>query len=93
MKRFIISMLVIFSAAYMINAHSSEEFDIATMKCNNESSEEENKDLIIWLDGYLTALAGRTESSARDIEQLGEFVETECNKDPNQNILSIFEKR
>lgn len=92
MKKLIILMSVLFSTTYMVNVYPSEEFDIATMTCRESSKDEDEEALIIWLDGYLTAAAGRTESSERDMEALGNFIETECRKDPNQTILSIIEK-
>ena len=91
-KRFIIFMCTIFSSTYMLNAYSSQAFDIATMKCDEPSTSEEDEDLIVWLDGYEKGVAGETGSSETDIKQLGEFVEAECTKDPNQSILSVIKK-
>ena len=73
------------SAALMTNVHASGAFDIPTTKRTDPSTPEEDEALIVWLDGDLTAVAGKTESGEHDLEQLGGFVEVECMKNPHQS--------
>ena len=69
-----------------------DHYDITTITCADQLTKDEEFMMIIWLDGYLSALQGQTKSSKDEMGKLEKFLISECQKSGIKTISAIVDR-
>ncbi len=93
MKKFIMAAVAAAFLCAPAAGFAGPDIDVAKIKCKDFLSQKENEigQMLLWIDGYMSAKSNNTTMSDAWMEKLGKHMGTYCAKNGDKTIMDAME--